>query len=194
MNSVQERVKHLVLHFVKLKYNEYLLSHKIQFIDEDKIEQIIHDLYIEKRDELKEYLRQSITDSQFADKVILEIFNDEELCKNRLILEIKHYQKYKKLNSDHYKNSYDVVLTPDDIYGLGLELDIINDSIKIKNFKRGEKNEILPAEKSQIITIGDKIIEINSLSFIGRTMEDVIKLLQSLNKNSLSMKLQKCTV
>ena len=56
------------------------------------------------------------------------------------------------------------------------------------------KNEILPAEKSEIITIGDKIIEINSLSFIGRTMEDVIKLLQSLNKNSLSMKLQKCTV
>ena len=49
----------------------------------------------------------------------------------------------------------------------------------------------LPAEESKIISIGDKIIEINHQSLIGRGMTDVITLLKTIGKNSLLMKLQK---
>ena len=52
-------------------------------------------------------------------------------------------------------------------------------------------NSKLPAEANGEIQVGDKIIEINHQSFIGRTMEDVVELLTSLGKEDMLFKFQK---
>jgi len=104
MGSLQKRIRDLIFFYVKTNYDEYLKEHKIKSIPEDKIENIVTELYNDRKDHIQEFIKSSLKkiyeskpDEYPGDLVILnilvEIFNDDELCKNRLIIEIKLYQR-----------------------------------------------------------------------------------------------------
>ena len=199
-----DKIRRFILQYIKLKYNNYLHDHHIEYIDEGSIEEIVREMYLNNKEALKTYILDSFKDNTYTrlmlEDSILEIFDDEDLCVNRLVLEIRQYQQYKKNHSQHYQNCYDVVLRPHTNYGLGMELAISGDNIEVSGFKLWPEQGVdedgiigkkLPAEENGEIQVGDKIIEINHQSFIGRTMEDVVELLTSLGKEDMLFKFQK---
>jgi len=62
---------------------------------------VIDSLYTDKKEHLKEFIKSSLKvimkddypGDQTITNVTLNIFSDDELCKNRLLLEIKVYQE-----------------------------------------------------------------------------------------------------
>ena len=97
---------------MKQNYENYLKVNGIEYISEDKITEVISSLYLERKDHLKEFiktsLKQLMKEEYPGDLVILnilvDIFSDDELCKNRLIVEIKlHQQKMQKGKNDYSK-------------------------------------------------------------------------------------------
>jgi len=199
-----DKIRRFILQYIKLKYDTYLREHHIEYIDDGSLEAIVREMYMNNKEALKTYILDSFKDNTYTrlmvEDSILEIFDDEDLCVNRLVLEIRQYQQYKKNHSKHYQNCYDVVLRPHIKYGLGMELAISGDNIQVSGFKPwpeqgvdedGISDKKLPAEMNGEIQVGDKIIEINHQSFIGRTMEDVVELLTSLGKEDMLFKFQK---
>ena len=104
MSSLQKRIRDLIFFYVKTNYDEYLKEHKLKSIPEDKIDKVVTELYNDRKDHIQEFIKNSLKkiyeskpDEYPGDLVILnilvEIFNDDELCKNRLIIEIKLYQR-----------------------------------------------------------------------------------------------------
>ena len=97
-------VKELILFYVTENYKKILLENKIKKIDEDKIPIIVEELYSERKEHLKIFLKDSLKRLQGEDymgdlvlkNLCLDIFQDDELCKERLILEIKLYQEKNK--------------------------------------------------------------------------------------------------
>ena len=97
-------VKDLVLLYIKQNYHEYLKKNKIEKIEEKKIKSVITKLYTERKEHLKEFLKSSlkaISESRgeeyigdlFINNLCNEMYNDDQLCINRLVLEITNYQK-----------------------------------------------------------------------------------------------------
>ena len=99
--STNKLIQDLILFYVKENYNKYLEDHKIKEIPEKDIADVISQLYVTKKEHiqtfLKDSLKQLMKDEYFGDQTLSnicrEIFSDDELCKNRLIMEIKNYQK-----------------------------------------------------------------------------------------------------
>ena len=93
-------IQDLILFYVKENYNHYLNTNKIEKIPNDKIKTVVTEIYSGKKDHLKEFLKTSLKelmkDDYIGDLALLnicsEIFNDDELCINRLSMEIKNYQ------------------------------------------------------------------------------------------------------
>ena len=82
-------------------YNNYLTKNNIQNIPEKDIKDVVISIYSNKKDHLKEFLKSSLKEvmkeEYIGDLALLnicnEIFEDDELCINRIILEIQNYQK-----------------------------------------------------------------------------------------------------
>jgi hypothetical protein len=110
--SLQKNIKDLLFFYVKQNYENYLKVNNVEYISEDKITEVISSLYLERKDHLKEFiktsLKQVMKEEYPGDLVILnimiDIFSDDELCKNRLIVEIKlHQQKMTGGKNDYSK-------------------------------------------------------------------------------------------
>ena len=110
--SLQKNIKDLIFFYVKQNYENYLKVNNVEYISEDKITEVISSLYLERKDHLKEFiktsLKQVMKEEYPGDLVILnimvDIFSDDELCKNRLIVEIKlHQQKMRGEKNDYRK-------------------------------------------------------------------------------------------
>jgi hypothetical protein len=110
--SLQKNIKDLIFFYVKQNYENYLKVNNVEYISEDKITEVISSLYLERKDHLKEFiktsLKQVMKEEYPGDLVILnimiDIFSDDELCKNRLIVEIKlHQQKMTGGKNDYSK-------------------------------------------------------------------------------------------
>ena len=94
-------IKELILLYVTENYKKYLEKNNIKFIDEDKIPPVIESIYTEKKKDLKIWLKECLKKLQNENymgdlafnQICLEIFQDDKLCKERLILEIKLYQE-----------------------------------------------------------------------------------------------------
>jgi hypothetical protein len=99
-NTASKLIQDLILFYVKENYNHYLTSNKIEKIPENKIKSVVNGIYVDKKSHLKEFLKGSLKelmkDEYIGDLALLnicnEIFEDDELCINRLTLEIKNYQ------------------------------------------------------------------------------------------------------
>ena len=112
MSNIQKHIKDLIFFYIKTNYENYLKINEITHIEEDKIESTISSLYEERKEHLKTFIKKSLKellkDECPSDLVILNvlssIFDDDELCKNRLIVEIKlHQQKVLNGENDYSK-------------------------------------------------------------------------------------------
>ena len=101
MSSTNKLIQDLILFYVQENYNNYLTKNNIQNIPEKDIKDVVISIYSNKKDHLKEFLKSSLKEvmkeEYIGDLALLnicnEIFEDDELCINRIILEIQNYQK-----------------------------------------------------------------------------------------------------
>ena len=110
--KINKLIQDLIYFFVKENYKHYLQDNNIKSINESKIPSLIDEIYIEKKLKLKSFLKNSLKEIMKDDyigdlifeNICTDIFNDEELCKNRLIIEIKLYQETLLKNNINYDN------------------------------------------------------------------------------------------
>ena len=111
--SLQKQIRDLIFFYVKTNYNEYLTSEDIKIIPDNQIEHVIHKLYDERKDHIQVFIKKSlkklydpIPTEYPGDLIVLnilvDIFNDDDLCKNRLTTEIKLHQQKIKGNKNNY--------------------------------------------------------------------------------------------
>ena len=101
MCSLENRIKDLIQFYVRTNYEQYLTEHKLTLIPESHLEPIITQLYDDRKDHLKVFIKQSLQtllQSEYpGDLVVLNIltsiFEDDTLCRNRLLLEVKLHQE-----------------------------------------------------------------------------------------------------
>ena len=101
MPTLETRVRELIHFYVRTNYENYLEVHSITTIPKSDIPKVMKELYTEKKDHLKEFIKQSLKhlmkDEYPGDLVILNIllsvFEDNDLCVNRLIMEITIHQQ-----------------------------------------------------------------------------------------------------
>ena len=88
MSKPSKLIQDLILFYVQENYNHYLKKIKLKKIREEGIGVVL--------EFLKTSLKEIMGDDYIGDLALLnicnEIFEDETLCVNRLILEIKNYQ------------------------------------------------------------------------------------------------------
>lgn len=102
-NKARKLIQDLITFYVKENYNHHLKENKLEKIENEKIEEVVKTIYYDKKDHLKEFLKISLKevmkDDYIGDLALLnittEIFSDDALCINRLILELKNYQDNK---------------------------------------------------------------------------------------------------
>ena len=101
--SHNKLIEDLIMFYVKENYNNYLKEHKISKIDDDKIESVVGEIYTTRKSHLQNFLKTSLQQIMKEDyigdlvltNICTDIFSDDELCKNRIIKEIKLFQKNK---------------------------------------------------------------------------------------------------
>ncbi len=99
----EKLIQDLIMFYVKENYNSYLSEHNLDIIPEDKLETVIESLYSERKEHLKGFVKESLKKIMKEDYVgdlivnnlLIDIFRDDKLCKNRIKLEITEYQKTK---------------------------------------------------------------------------------------------------
>ena len=99
-NTASKLIQDLILFYVKENYNHYLVTNEIEKIPHDQIKTVVTSIYSDKKPHLKEFLKGSLKELMKEDyigdlsllNICNEIFEDDELCINRLTLEIKNYQ------------------------------------------------------------------------------------------------------
>uniref|UniRef100_A0A6C0BUF8 Uncharacterized protein n=1 Tax=viral metagenome TaxID=1070528 RepID=A0A6C0BUF8_9ZZZZ len=110
--SLQKNIKDLIYFYVKTNYDNYLKENKIQYIENSKIENVISELFESRKDHIKIFIKESLKKvlkdeypgDQTIQNILLNIFQDEEYCKNRLTVEIKlHQQKQLGQKQDYSK-------------------------------------------------------------------------------------------
>lgn len=195
--SLQENIKNIIFYYVKKKYNEHLETEHLKFINDIQLQDLVDNLYSVEKESLQKYIRNCLKDmyqenynSAVTENIIYEIFDDEELAKNRVILEIKSFQEHQK----NKNNIYEVTLQPDPNYGIGLKLDFEPHDIIINNFKRKpENNSKLPAEDTSI-SIGDSIIGINGICLVDKSSDECISIFkENIKKKNINLKLKTYT-
>jgi hypothetical protein len=101
MSQLERTIKDLIVFYVKENYNNYLLEHNLTYIQGDELNKVINELYDSKKQHLKGFLKDSLKKLLKEDypgdltinNICYEIFEDDELCKNRICVEIKIHQE-----------------------------------------------------------------------------------------------------
>ena len=101
--SANKLIQDLILFYVKENYNKYLKENDLKIIPEKEIENVVSQLYVGKKEHIQGFLKSSLQQlmgdeyigDQTLSNICREIFSDDDLCKNRLVMEIKNYQKTK---------------------------------------------------------------------------------------------------
>ncbi len=146
---------------------------------------------IKKEKVLKEFIRTNLKKMMkddypgaLAENIIYDIFEDDNLAKTRIILEIKQFQKSKS-NTLHSTNLYEVKIKPDEKHGLGINLSINNEKIIVDGFKKNpDDNSGLPAELSGLINIGDELVEIDNNNLTIMKINRVVEVLKGMNNKN----------
>ena len=115
MATLETRIKEVIHFYVKTNYEKYLTDNNIKIIPESEIDNIIHSLYDDRKSHIQVFILDSLktlykdkTEEYPGDRtvknILLNIFQDDELCKNRLSSEIKlHQQKMRGYKNDFSK-------------------------------------------------------------------------------------------
>ena len=113
--SLQKNIRDLIHFYVKTNYEAHLKENDIKIIPEDEIDEVIKNLYDDRKSHIQNFILESLK-TLYKDKcdeypgdstvknILLNIFQDDELCKTRLSSEIKlHQQKMRGEKSDYDK-------------------------------------------------------------------------------------------
>ena len=113
--SLQKNIRDLIHFYVKTNYEAYLSEKDIKIIPEDEINEVIKNLYDDRKSHIQTFILESLK-TLYKDKcdeypgdstvknILLNIFQDDELCKTRLSSEIKlHQQKMRGEKSNYNK-------------------------------------------------------------------------------------------
>ena len=100
MSNAGKLIQDLILFYVKENYIHYLKEENIKKIPDEKIKDMVQKIYGDKKDHIRTFLKESLKDlmkeKYIGDLALMnicnEIFEDDELCINRLTLEITNYQ------------------------------------------------------------------------------------------------------
>ena len=87
------------------------------------------------------------------------------------------------INACSTESTYEVPITPDPQYGLGLRLEVQMDGSPAVagSYKRHPlTGESLPAEKTGLITLGDELIAANEINLENKTFDDIIATVRDL--------------
>jgi len=112
MCSLEKRIRDIISFYVEKNYDHYLTEHNIKTIEEKNIPSVVEELYgsrkehiqIFVKDSLRLMLKDEIPEEYIVNNLLSEIFRDDELCKNRLTIEIKmHQQNIDKGTIDYNK-------------------------------------------------------------------------------------------
>ena len=113
--SLQKNIRDLIFFYVKTNYNKYLEERNLKFIPDNEVDQVINTLYGDRKEHIQVFIKASLkqlyeskSDEYPGDLVVLnilvDIFSDDNLCKNRLIIEIRlHQQQIKDGKNDYSK-------------------------------------------------------------------------------------------
>ncbi len=109
--SLNDNIKNIVFRFAKKKYKEYLIENNVECIDEDKLIDVIGDIYDANKNEIKEYvvnkLKKHMEDNYPGDNIVNPILNDmvddDINCKTRIAVEVQYYQDSKKIDKKKVK-------------------------------------------------------------------------------------------
>ena len=101
MSNSHKLIKDLLIFYGTENYKKYLEEHSIRKIPTDQLDRIITDIYEKKKTHAKEFLKSSLQtimkEDYIGDLAFLnisnEIFEDDELVIQRLIIEIKEIQE-----------------------------------------------------------------------------------------------------
>ena len=110
MCSLEKRIRDLIHFFVKENYNHYLTSNKIESIKEEDILKVVDQLYTQKKDHIQTFVKDSLKimlkdempQEYIINNLLSDIFRDEELCKNRVTMEINIHQQQVKTGQVDY--------------------------------------------------------------------------------------------
>ena len=100
-NSCLKMIKDLVIFYVKENYKSYLIENDIKVIESKDLDSVIDKLYTQKKEHLKNFIKTSMKEllkdehpgDLIINNIIIDIFRDDELCTNRIIMEIKNFQR-----------------------------------------------------------------------------------------------------
>jgi len=98
--SNQKIIEDLILFYVKENYKKYLEEKNIDKIPTNQIKNAVEEIYTQRKDHLKDFLKISLKkvmkDDYCGDLIVInictDIFNDDELCINRITREIELFQ------------------------------------------------------------------------------------------------------
>lgn len=112
MCSLEKRVRDLIQFYVRENYNHYLQVNQIDTIEDEDIPKVITELYEEKKDHIQVFIKDSLKvmlkddmpEQYIINNLLSDVFRDDQLCKNRLTMELKvHQQKVKTGKVDYNK-------------------------------------------------------------------------------------------
>ena len=112
MCTLEKRIRDLIHFYVKENYNNHLKSNNISTISEGDVPKVVNELYTEKKDHIQVFVKSSLQimlkdempEAYIINNLLSEIFRDDELCKNRLTIEINmHQQKVTTGSIDYNK-------------------------------------------------------------------------------------------
>jgi len=112
MTTIESRIRDLIHFYIKTNYEAYLKEHNLTLIPDNQVESVIRSLYDERKEHLKGFIKVSLKQLLGNDypgdlvvlNVLVEVFADDDLCRNRLIMEINlHQQNVQGLPNDYRK-------------------------------------------------------------------------------------------
>jgi len=112
MTSIESRIRDLIHFYIKTNYEAYLKDNNLTLIPEDQVEPVIKTLYDGRKEHLKGFIKTSLKQLLGNDypgdlailNILVEVFADDTLCRNRLVMEINlHQQNVRGLPNDYRK-------------------------------------------------------------------------------------------
>ena len=98
--NIVNLIRDIVFYYIKYYYDKYLEDNNCNEIDKDKLPNFVNNLYIENTVKLKDYIRNSLKknlkeeyNKTVVENILMEMFEDVNYCKNRIIDEIILYQE-----------------------------------------------------------------------------------------------------
>ena len=103
--TLPNMIREIIFFYIKHYYNKYLNENNFTKLNEQHLDIFINKYYLNKEEakKIRQYIRNSLKNnlgdnynSIATENILLDIFNDTEMGKQRLKIEIEEYQKKQK--------------------------------------------------------------------------------------------------